>query len=740
MKRKRKENSSFINPNHLGLSILPNSNEKPLWVLPTLDIFFEAKKHPEITSFLTSFSEPISRPENIHHYKISKISILTSITTNISSEKIINKLSILSKNKLPFQVINFIQSTHKNLSKAKIIIHQNNSTFIQSKTKKPLLELRELINEPELPKINKIQLISDIDSDINYLISRQNSYSTKSFFQFQFSPNYIQTVKKEALKIGYPLIEEYKCFEEEKDNYLDIELKQDVKLRYYQKDALNRIFINKSCRSGLLILPCGAGKTLTGISIAVKLKESTIILCTSYVAVNQWKNHILKSTTIKENNICLFTSNIKDEIPFEPNQYILITTYNMLSISLERRSEKSKKFIKRIQSYSFGLLLCDEVHVVPAKLFRTVCSNIFAKCKIGLTATLLREDGLIMDLNFLIGPKLYEASWTELTKKGYLANILCKEIFCQMTDAFFREYLNTKNRIIKLYFYIFILNIDHEEKGDKILIFCDNIFALKELERRLNRKSIHGKTPSSERIKILNAFEHNLSRKTSTVIISKVGDVAINLPSANVLIQMSSHFGSRRQETQRLGRILRPKGKIITPLKRKDEYNAFFYTIVSSDTNEKFFSLKRKKYLLNNGYAFRLTKSISHLNKRSSKEKEDSFFFSASFRNLRSLKQQLILLARILTHASEKVDIEKDYLSDSEIDQELENEQELNFSGFEISKKTKRKKIIQPSEINIIYSSSEEEEKETLFEITKNKKFSDITKTSTLEFEKFKKN
>lgn len=255
-----------------------------------------------------------------------------------------------------------------------------------------------------------------------------------------------------------------------------------------------------------------------------------------------------------------------------------------------------------------------------------------AHCKLGLTATLVREDDRINDLNFLIGPKLYEANWLDLTRAGHIANVSCCEVWCEMDKDFYREYLREvrceppravslcwwqaglqgaavwpcmqdhPNRRIALAVMNpekfraceFLLRYHEETRRDKVIVFSDNIFALQEYAKRMGKPFIYGGTSHQERTKVLSIFKNSSS--INTVFLSKVGDNSLDIPEANVLIQISSHAGSRRQEAQRLGRILRAKrGGEVTGA---SEFNAFFYTLVSKDTQEMFFSAKRQRFLI----------------------------------------------------------------------------------------------------------------------------------------------
>lgn len=296
---------------------------------------------------------------------------------------------------------------------------------------------------------------------------------------------------------------------------------------------------------------------------------------------------------------------------------VLVTTYTMISYN-GKRSAESQAIMDQITGREWGLLLMDEVHVVPAKMFRRVVGSVKAHCRLGLTATLVREDDLISDLNFLIGPKLYEANWLDLTQKGYLANVQCVEVWCPMTGPFMREYFIQQEARLKQLLYVMNPNklraVDflvrfHEARGDKIIVFSDLVYSLKLYAEMLKKPLIYGETPERERQVILGTFR--ATDAVRTICISKVGDTSIDLPEANVIIQVSSHFGSRRQEAQRLGRILRPKSYTKQDgSNRNQPFNAFFYSLISSDTQEMYYSAKRQQYLIDQGYTFKIVTNL----------------------------------------------------------------------------------------------------------------------------------
>merc|ERR1712013_934010 len=312
--------------------------------------------------------------------------------------------------------------------------------------------------------------------------------------------------------------------------------------------------------------------------------------------MGQWKQQFKMWSTADDSMICRFTSDAKDK-PMGCS--VLVTTFNMITHT-QRRSWEAEQTMKWIQEQEWGIMVLDEVHTIPAKMFRRVLTQVQSHTKLGLTATLVREDDKIADLNFLIGPKLYEANWLELQKEGFIANVQCAEVWCNMTPEFYREFLTMKS-MKKLLLCVmnpnkfratqFLIKY-HEKRGDKTIVFSDNVFALKHYATALKRPYIYGPTSQSERIQILQNFKYN--QKVNTIFVSKVADTSFDLPEANVLIQISSHGGSRRQEAQRLGRILRAKKGAIA-----EEFNAFFYTLVSQDTVEMSFSRKRQSDMPN---------------------------------------------------------------------------------------------------------------------------------------------
>lgn len=307
----------------------------------------------------------------------------------------------------------------------------------------------------------------------------------------------------------------------------------------------------------------------------------------------------------------------KEDLPPPSEACVVISSYSMISHG-KRRSASGEAMIQSVREREWGLMILDEVHVAPAAMFQNVLSVVNAHCKLGLTATLVREDDKIKDLHFLVGPKLYEANWIDLTNQGFLARVQCVEVWCPMTKEFYAEYISksigANSRVQRL---LYTLNPRkfraceylvkyHAKRGDKIIIFSDDVPALvlycEALKPVLEVMYLYGGTKESERRTILAAFKTRA--EVSCIGLSKIGDTALDIPEANVIIQVSSHFGARRQEAQRLGRILRPKPN------PTGGFNAFFYTLVSTDTKEMYFSTKRQQYLVDQGYTFKVVQDL----------------------------------------------------------------------------------------------------------------------------------
>lgn len=580
----------------------------PLWISSNGRIFLENfnPASPSAHDFLVAISEPLSRPAFIHEYKLTAYSLFAAVSTGLETADIIDGLNRLSKTSLSAGIVDLIKSCTESYGKVKIVLKEN-KYWVESvhiDVLKVLLEDDVIFSARDL----SIDNLNSSGSDLMNNLKISEDLTDRNCLSFPIKNDQVEIVKRRCIELDYPLLEEYDFTNDLKTSSLDISLKPTTNIRSYQEKALGKMFANGRARSGVIVLPCGAGKTLVGITAMTTIKKSTLVLCTSAVAVEQWRQQIKYFSTLPESKIARFTSDSKER--FDGDAGIVISTYSMIAYS-GRRSYEAKKSMEFIRSIEWGLVLLDEVHVVPANVFRKVISSVAAHTKLGLTATLVREDDKIEDLNFLIGPKLYEANWQDLAQQGHIAQVQCAEVWCEMTAQFYTEYLKETSRKKRLLYAMNPIKFQncqyliqyHEQRGDKIIVFSDDLYALKAYSLKLKKPYICGSTPQNERMLILHQFQSN--PKVNTIFLSKVGDTSIDLPEATCLIQISSHFGSRRQEAQRLGRILRAR-------RRYDEgFYSFFYTLVSKDTEEMYYSSKRQQFLIDQGYSFKV---ITHLN------------------------------------------------------------------------------------------------------------------------------
>ena len=653
------------------LSLKVDHPNRPLWVCSDGRIFLESFSplYKAAYDFLIAVAEPVCRPEHIHEYVLTPHSLYAAVSIGLTTEKIAEVLDRLSKTNLSDEVKHFIAACTKNYGKVKLVLKRN-KFFLESPDAKILEKLlqddvvrsarvvhpnagrggaaaastgmssmfetsfglkevgaekltdaiaqtekQQQEGEKEDKKGAKEKEKNDAEEELN----KPEYDPSRSIHSFEIKPLDVEKVKQRCLpgNLGFPALEEYDFTNDTVNPNLNVRLKPMTKIRPYQEKSLSKMFGNGRARSGIIVLPCGAGKSLTGIAAAVRVGKSCLCLCTSSVSVDQWAGQFKLWTNLTDREIVRFTSQNKETFPPNDCPCVCVTTYNMISAG-GKRSEASEKILNAIRGREWGTMLLDEVHVVPAAMFRKVIGITKAHCKLGLTATLVREDDKVEHLNFLIGPKLYEANWLDLQRDGHIANVQCVEVWCEMTPEFFAKYLDPKFALKRQVLYCmnpnkfmacqYLMTYHENFRKDKVIVFSDNIFALREYATALKRPLIYGDTSHAERTRVLHAFKY--SNEINTIFLSKVGDNSIDIPEANVIIQISSHAGSRRQEAQRLGRILRPKAATVGKKNESHDHNAFFYSLVSRDTSEMYFSTKRQQFLIQQGYAFKIVPDL----------------------------------------------------------------------------------------------------------------------------------
>lgn len=391
-------------------------------------------------------------------------------------------------------------------------------------------------------------------------------------------------IKQVLLKLGWPA--------EDLAGYVDgeahaIELDEDGwALRPYQKQAVENFWHGGS---GVVVLPCGAGKTLVGAGAMAQAKSTTLILVTNTVSARQWKHELIKRTSLTEEEIGEYSGTRKEIRP------VTIATYQVLTT----RRKGIYPHLELFDSRDWGLILYDEVHLLPAPVFKFT-ADLQARRRLGLTATLVREDGRESDVFSLIGPKRFDAPWKEIEAQGYIAPADCVEVRVNLTESERLAYATaeaeekyrfcattaTKRKVTEA--------IVRRFAGQQILVIGQYIDQLDELGEHLNAPVIKGETSNAQREKLFGAFREG---EISVLVVSKVANFSIDLPEATVAIQVSGTFGSRQEEAQRLGRVLRPKA---------DGHQAHFYSVVARDTIDQDFAAHRQRFLAEQGYAYRI--------------------------------------------------------------------------------------------------------------------------------------
>ncbi|HEX2909309.1 MAG TPA: DNA repair helicase XPB, partial [Chloroflexia bacterium] len=370
-------------------------------------------------------------------------------------------------------------------------------------------------------------------------------------------------------------------------------------LRDYQEDAVGAFYAEGSYSggSGVVVLPCGAGKTVVGMGVINELQSHTLILTPSTIAVRQWINEILDKTTITPDQIGEYTGDRKEIKPITVTTYQVLT-YRPFTVDKETGEVGEFPHMQLFTAHDWGLIIYDEVHLLPAPVFR-VTAEIQARRRLGLTATLVREDGRETDVFSLIGPKKYDMPWKELEAQGWIATAECFEIRVELPQSERMEYVLEEDNRIKYRLsamnsrkYQVLLEILNRHKEDNVLIIGQYIEQLTRIAAILGAPLITGKTNNADRDKLYKQFKRG---EIKLLVVSRVANFAIDLPDANVAIQVSGLFGSRQEEAQRLGRILRPKS---------DNQPAYFYSVVTRDTKDQDFAANRQLFLTEQGYRY----------------------------------------------------------------------------------------------------------------------------------------
>ena len=523
---------------------------------------------------LARFAELEKSPEHIHTYRLSPLSLWNAASLGLTSDTVLCDLERFSKYDIPQNIRFEIAEQMGRFGKLRLVSRDG---VIRLESTDPLIVTEIWNNDQVRPYIE--ELLDDYTIVIDPM--------SRGF------------VKQALIRIGYP-VEDLAGYTAGKP--LDIDLRERTRddlafsLRDYQDDAVEAFYAAGSERggSGVVVLPCGSGKTVIGIGVMAKCRTMTLILATNITALRQWRQELLNKTTLTGDMIGEYSGEAKDIRP------VTIATYHILTY----RKTKTSAFphFELFNREDWGLIIYDEVHLLPAPVFRYT-ADIQAKRRLGLTATLIREDGRETDVFSLIGPKKYDVPWKDLERQGWIARAVCTEIRVPLPREMRIEYalagVRKKYRIASenLLKVEVVERLIHRHRGDLVLVIGQYISQLEFLAREFDAPIITGKVENAERERLYNAFRKG---EISLLVVSKVANFAVDLPDANVAVQVSGTFGSRQEEAQRLGRILRPK---------RNGSSARFYSVVTRDTQDQEFSAKRQLFLTEQGYAYEIVES-----------------------------------------------------------------------------------------------------------------------------------
>jgi DNA excision repair protein ERCC-3 len=527
----------------------------------------DSELHHEARDAIAPFTELVKSPEHFHTYSISHLSLWNAASTGLTAGDVLERLKKYSAYEIPANVEIEITEYMQRYGILRLKL-ENGNLVLESDSEPLFLELCKR---------------KEIQGYIESFISRTSAV---------VSPLVRGKLKIVLTELGFPVQDIAGYVRGEP---LEVELNDSFVLRDYQKDAAQVFHASGSERggSGVIVLPCGSGKTIIGMAVMALVKSHTLILTPSVTAARQWIREILQKTTLTKEQVREYSGDIK-----EIGQ-VTVATYQILTQRKRQSSEFSN--FSLFESQKWGLMIYDEVHLLPAPVFR-FSADMQATRRLGLTATLVREDHKETEVFSLIGPKKFDIPWRVLEAQGWIAQAKCHEIRVPMDSeqrisyavAPLREKISIAGCNPEKFVIVKNLLEKHSEENDRILIIGQYIEQLEALAKELNVPLITGKTPNKDRDRIYDSFRNGEIR---ILMVSKVGNFAIDLPDASVLIQISGTFGSRQEEAQRLGRVLRPK---------KDGRPAMFYSLVTKDSREQEFAMNRQLFLAEQGYGYEI--------------------------------------------------------------------------------------------------------------------------------------
>ncbi len=519
--------------------------------------------HPdsaEARAAIAPFAELERSPEHVHTYRLTPLGLWNARAAGHDAEQVVDALVRFSRYAVPHALLVDVADTMDRYGRLQLVKHPTHGLALVSLDR---AVLEEVVRQKKIAPM----LGARVEDDIVVV-----------------HPSERGRLKQALLKIGWPA--------EDLAGYVDgeahaIELDQsNWELRGYQQEAVDNFWAGGS---GVVVLPCGAGKTLVGAAAMAQASATTLILVTNTVAGRQWKRELIARTSLTEEEIGEYSGERKEIRP------VTIATYQVMTT----RRKGEYRHLELFDSRDWGLIVYDEVHLLPAPIFR-LTADLQSRRRLGLTATLVREDGREGDVFSLIGPKRYDAPWKDIEAQGYIAPADCVEVRVSLPDGQRMAYAmsepderyrlascsDAKDPVVE--------RLVERHRGEPTLVIGQYLDQLDTLAARLDAPIITGETSVAVRQKLYQQFRDG---EVQLLVVSKVANFSIDLPEASVAIQVSGTFGSRQEEAQRLGRVLRPKG---------DGRTAHFYTVVSRDTVDAEFAAHRQRFLAEQGYAYRI--------------------------------------------------------------------------------------------------------------------------------------
>ena len=519
--------------------------------------------HPmsvECRRAIAPFAELERSPEHIHTYRLTPLGLWNARAAGHDAEQVIDTLIKYSRYAVPHSILIDVAETMSRYGRLRLESDPVHGLILIT-TDTAVLE--EVIRAKKIAPL----LGARIDAETITVLPSQRGQ-----------------IKQSLLRLGWPA-EDFAGYVDGQAHEISL-VQKDWKIRPYQELAAEGFWHGGS---GVVVLPCGAGKTIVGAAAMAHAKATTLILVTNTVAARQWRDELLKRTTLNEDEIGEYSGSKKEIRP------ITIATYQVMT----KKKNGVYAHLDLFDSYDWGLIIYDEVHLLPAPIFRFT-ADIQSRRRLGLTATLVREDGMEGEVFSLIGPKRFDVPWKEIEAQGYIAPAECIEVRVNLTETERLAYATaepenryrncattrTKRDVVEA--------LVEKHVDDQVLVIGQYIDQLDELSEVLGAPLIKGETPIKEREILFNKFR---SGEIKCLVVSKVANFSIDLPDATIAIQVSGAFGSRQEEAQRLGRILRPKS---------DGRGAKFYSVISRDTIDQDFAQNRQRFLAEQGYSYKI--------------------------------------------------------------------------------------------------------------------------------------